>query len=413
MIEPKIKIALIQGMCTVYRARFFERLSERLKQKGFGLTVFFAKPQRGLAHAAIDIDKLSQFSFNYKVLPRIAYEGKLPTSPFHFKRSFLFFPTLVFDVENGKYDITISDVAGDLLNIIPLFVVHKLLLRKGFIVWCGGNITDNAPKPNDSIIKKIAYVFAGFIYRHYDASAVYGPATRQFHMYFGTDPRKIFIALNTVDTIYFEEKIKAGKREIETLRQRLGLVGKKPILFAGSVEKRKRIDLLIHAFKELKKSMNDATLLIAGDGPSRKSLQDLCAREGIEDVHFLGKIDYEHIPFYYAVSEVFVLPSQGGIVVAEAMACGKPVIITDGCNALRSIPSLVKKGENGFIIKEGDVPSLALSMEKILSDPTLTRNMGTKSQEMAQKYFSVEKMLIGFEDAINYVVKQKMSGWHA
>jgi len=407
--DRKMKVALIQQFLTAYRARFFEKLSERLLQKGQKLTVFFSKPQRGLTYSGIvPMPKtLSGFSFDYKVLPRIAYEGKLPTSPFHFKRSFIFSPTLIFEIARKRYDITISDGTGELLNIFPLLLVHKILLRKGFILWCGNNLRDNAPKTSDSIIKKIAHVFARVLYKHCDASIAYGPASKLFDIYMGTDPSKIFIALNTVDTLFFEETIKTRRTETENLRKKLGIVGKKCILYVGVLEKRKKVDNLVLSFKQLKKSMNYAALLIVGDGPHREFLHELCAKEEVQDIHFLGKIDYRDIPLCYALCDVFVLPSQGGITVAEAMACGKPVLVTQECNALRSIPNLVRQGENGFILKEDDIASLTEHMAKVLFDPDLARRMGAKSKEMAEKHFSTEKMLQGFEQAIDYVVADR------
>lgn len=405
----KTKIALIQQICTAYRARFFEKLSKRLAQKGFMLTVFFGKPQRGLTYSGLMPEtEMSGFNFDYKVLPKIAYEGKLPTSPFHWKRSLIIFPSLIFEIIREKYDMTISDSTGELLNILPLMAVNKFLLRKGFILWCGNNLKDNAPRPCDSIVKKTAYTFARFLYSHCDACIAYGPASKDFDVYMGANPDSIFIALNTVDKLYFEETVKAGENEIERLRKKLGIAGKKCVLYVGIVEKRKKLENLIIAFKELKKSMNDAVLLIVGDGPHRDFLENLCAREEIMNVQFLGKIEYERIPLFYALCDVFVLPSQGGIAVVEAMACGKPVIITEECNALRSIPSLVKNGENGFVLKEGNIASLTRHMAKILSDPVLAKNMGTKSREMVEGYFSVDKMLEGFEQAVDYVASKKV-----
>jgi glycosyltransferase involved in cell wall biosynthesis len=408
MEHGKKKIALIQQICPSYRVKFFEKLSKMLDQKGFKLTVFFGQPQRGLTYSGIiPAPQNMEFGFDYKILPKIAYEGKLPTSPFHFKRAFIFFPTLIFEIGRGKYEITISDTTGDMLNTLPLLLINKFLLQKKFIVWCGGNIKDNAPKPSDSVFKKIAYALARLIYTNCDASIVYGPASKRFDVYMGTDPSRIFIALNTVDTIFFEEIRKTTKNEIEQVQRKLGIIGKKCILYVGVLEKRKKLDNLILAFKELTKSMNDTVLLIVGDGPQKEALQDLCVKEKIKNVHFLGKINYKRIPLFYALCDVFVLPAQGGIAVAEAMASGKPVVITEECNALRSVPLLVKHGENGFIAKEGDINSLTQYMLKVLSDPLLAKNMGIKSKEMVKKYFSVKKMLHGFEQAIDYVVAQK------
>lgn len=404
-INREVKVALIQQVCTAYRARFFERLTTRLAEKRIILTVFFGKPQRGLTYSGIIPDpKSSGFRFDYRVLAKIAYEGRLPTSPFHLKRSLVFFPTLIFEVGNGKYGITISDTTGELLNTFPLFLVNKLLLGRKFVVWCGNNIKDNAPKPSDNIIKKVAYIFARFLYRYCDASIVYGPASKRFDMYMGTPSDKIFVALNTVDTLYFDEIIKTRRDEVEDLRRKLRLQGKKCALYVGVLEKRKKVENLILAFKEVTRVMANSALLLVGDGPHKEFLQDLTVKEKVQNVFFLGNVIYSDIPLYYALSDMFVLPAQGGIAVAEAMACSKPVIITKACNALRSIPNLMENGENGFILEEDDIASMTEHMTRILSDSTLARKMGLKSREMAEKHFSVQKMIHGFEQAIDYVI---------
>ena len=404
----EIKVALLQPTWLVYRARFFEELSKRLARKGFKLTVFFGKPQRGIAYSGIIPSPEScQFSFDYKVLPKIAYEGKLPTSPFHWKRSLVLFPSLIFEIIHGRYDVTVSDTTGELLNTIPLLFVNKFLLGNKFVVWCGNNIKDNAPRADDSFVKKVAYVFAGLIYRNVDASIAYGSGSKEFDIFMGTPPDKIFTAWITVDIQYFQEATKAFQNQIQPTKRKLGIEGRGIVLYVGVLEKRKKLENLILAFKELKKSADKIALLLVGDGPYREHLQNLCVKEKITDVHFLGKVSYERIPLFYALSDVFVLPAQGGIAVAEAMASGKPVIITEECNALRSIPNLFRHGENGFILKKDDIASLAEHMGKTLSDPVLASKMGTRAKEMADEHISTEKMLHGFEQALDYVVAKK------
>ena len=373
------------------------------------MTVFFGKPQRGLVYSSMTPSpELQQFRFDYKVLPRIAYEGKLPTSPFHWKRSLVFFPSLIFEITRGKYDVTLSDTTGELLNTLPLLIVHKFLLGKKFVVWCGNNIKDNALRADDSFVKKVAYIFARFIYRNVDASIAYGLGSKEFDMYMGTPPERIFTAWITVDIHYFQEATKEFQSRIQSTKRMLGVEGKRVVLYVGVLEKRKKLENLILAFKELKKSADDISLVLVGDGPHKEHLQNLCVKEKIKDVRFLGKIGYDRIPLFYALSDVFVLPAQGGIAVAEAMASGKPVIVTEECNALRSIPNLFKHGENAYILKKDDVASLAEHMTKVLSNPFLASKMGKKSREMAEEYLSIEKMLQGFEQALDYVVADKL-----
>jgi len=414
----EIKVALLQPNWLVYRAKFFERLSKRLARKGFRLTVFFGKPQRGLVYSGIPSAESCHFNFDYKVLPKIAYEGKLPTSPFHWKRSLVFFPSLIFDIGHGKYDVTISDTTGELLNTLPLLVVNKFLLGKKFVVWCGNNIKDNAIRADDSFIKKVAYIFARLIYRNVDASITYGPGSKEFDIYMGTPRDKIFTAWITVDVQYFQEAIKAFQNQIQPMKRKLGIEGRGIVVYVGVLEKRKKLENLILAFKKLKESNDKTALLLVGDGPYREYLESLCTENKISDVYFLGKISYDKIPLIYALSDVFVLPAQGGIAVAEAMASGKPVIITEECNALRSIPNLFKHGENGFILKKDDIASLAEHMGRILSNCVLASKMGKTAEEMAETLLSTEKMLQGFEQALDYVfhvrdTRRASASWHS
>ena len=110
------------------------------------------------------------------------------------------------------------------------------------------------------------------------------------------------------------------------------------------------------------------------------------------------------MPYYYALCDVFVLPSQGGVVLNEAMACGKPVIasISDGREA-----DLIIDGENGFIIKEGDIVSLSKYIKIILFNGDLARRMGIKSRQIIDQEFTLQKMAEGFKKALDYAFKSK------
>jgi glycosyltransferase involved in cell wall biosynthesis len=242
------------------------------------------------------------------------------------------------------------------------------------------------------------------IYRNADATIAYGPGSKEFDMYMGTPPERIFTAWITVDVQYFEEATKAFQNQIQPMKKTLGIQGKRTVLYVGILEKRKKLENLILAFKDLKKSTDNIALVLVGDGPYKDYLQNLCTTEKITDVHFVGKVGYDKVPLFYALSDVFVLPAQGGISVAEAMSSGKPAIITEECNALRSIPHLFKHGENVFILKKDDIASLSEHLGIILADPTLASKMGRLSTEIAEKYLSREKMLQGFEQAIDYVI---------
>ena len=384
-------------MCYPYRARFFGELA---KVKNMEFTFMFGKAPKHLEHQAFSRpEEISMFRFNYRFLPSIGYQGKMPTVPFHWKRSFRMFPTLLFRMLKGKYDVIIAD--GALFLDLPPLLLGCKLTKIPLIVWSGGNIRDNIPKSTDPLIKKIVYALVRLVYRRCNAAIAYGRGTKKFFVFLGINPKKIFIATNTIDNFFFEEIFKMKRGKIDMLRRELHLQNKKVVLYVGSIERRKKLDVLITAFERIKATLPDTSLLIIGDGPDRDRLVEICSKKNLKnDVKFVGKVDYLKVPLYYFLSDVFVLPSQGGIAVMEAMASGKPVIVSEECNGLYQVPGIVRPKENGFIVRKEDFHAIEKYLHQLLTDEEMAAEMGKKSKEMALDLFSVDKMIRGFLEAI-------------
>ncbi len=119
--------------------------------------------------------------------------------------------------------------------------------------------------------------------------------------------------------------IRSGIRpDLKVLRKRSGV---KTIGYLGQLDRRKRVDLLITAFRKYK---NDIELLIAGTGADEIELKALAA--GDPRIKFLGRIpDGELVDFYNRI-DAFMFPTwlEGyGLPIIEAMACQRPVIVLD------------------------------------------------------------------------------------
>ncbi|MFW5782742.1 MAG: glycosyltransferase, partial [Candidatus Muiribacteriaceae bacterium] len=124
--------------------------------------------------------------------------------------------------------------------------------------------------------------------------------------------------------------------DLEYFRRPVNLKRKKIILFAGVLEKVKRVDLLIDVFSGLSShNLSEYRLIIAGEGSCRKELEMLCRKKGIADrVDFAGKVDRKCLKDLYYRSELLVLPSYSegfGRVVAEAAVCGCKVLVSEKC----------------------------------------------------------------------------------
>lgn len=164
-----------------------------------------------------------------------------------------------------------------------------------------------------------------------------------------------------------------------------GQGNQKVVLFVGRLAEKKGVTYLIEAMKQV-----DAKLVIVGDGPLRESLE-VQAKEQGDKITFLGAKTHDELKTIYASADLFVAPSvtakdgdQEGIPTAimEAMASGLPVVASDS----GGISELIKNGENGILVPEKDIPSLARIINEMISDGQEREKILAKSTQKIQLY---------------------------
>lgn len=175
--------------------------------------------------------------------------------------------------------------------------------------------------------------------------------------------------------------------EVKKIKESFG----KFILFVGRLNYYKGLRYLIEAMKDIEEN-----LIIIGEGPFKKGLESKIKGLKIENkVYFLPFQKEKDLINYYHACDVFVLPSifkseAFGIVLIEAMACGKPVISTE----LGTGTSFVNKnGVTGLVVLPKDVKSLSSAIKKISEDKILARKFGQNAFEGVKKEFDLERML--------------------
>jgi len=172
------------------------------------------------------------------------------------------------------------------------------------------------------------------------------------------------------DVVIIENGVNSSEFENAKAKE---LAYEKPrVIFVGRIDENKGVEYLIKAFLQVRKNRKSASLLIVGDGPLKKKLENKYGC--ITDIHFLGRIPHEEIPEYLAACDLFVLPSifEGqGLVLMEALASGLPIIASN----LSGISELIVDGENGMLTKAGDENELAEKIELILDDVKLQRKI--------------------------------------
>jgi len=152
---------------------------------------------------------------------------------------------------------------------------------------------------------------------------------------------------------------------------------------------------LFRSFKIVKQKIPEAHLLVIGDGPLRRQLEELVKDLGLADsVSFLGHISHDHVQELLGKTEVVVMPSIGegeGLpyAVLEAMSHAKPVVAT----SVGGLPELVIDGETGIIVSPLDCVQLAEAIITLMQNPTLAHEMGKKGRKRVESEFSYNAMI--------------------
>jgi glycosyltransferase involved in cell wall biosynthesis len=117
-------------------------------------------------------------------------------------------------------------------------------------------------------------------------------------------------------------------------------------------------------------------VVLAGDGPSRESLEYLTAELRIDDrVRFLGEIAHEDVPGVLQTFDIFAMPSiaEGfGVSALEASAMELPVIASD----IHGIPDVVVHDQTGILTPPRDIEAIAHAITRLIADARLRRTMG-------------------------------------
>ncbi len=183
---------------------------------------------------------------------------------------------------------------------------------------------------------------------------------------------KISIIPNGFDRVNHEPK--RDKRNKKDVR----------ILTAGRLSHQKGIEYLLKALPALEKkwSRKDYRIEIVGDGPLRKTLEEMAIHLSIDGkITFSGWVSQEELSQKYRQSDLFVLPSlDEGMpnVILEAMAHGLPIITT----TILKGDDLVRDGYNGFLVSPRDTIELMKKMVYLIEDEQKRKDMGEKSLQV-------------------------------
>lgn len=199
--------------------------------------------------------------------------------------------------------------------------------------------------------------------------------------------RRLTIIPSTVDVHRFRPDLDGGP-----IRRRLGLEGKRVIEFTGRLVPHKGVDLVLRTLPGLP---SDVALVVVGRGPRLEGLRALARRLGVEErVRFCPDVPDDALPSYLRVADLFVFPSQNrlegfGLVVAEAMASGLPVVIAD----MPGVREVIEPGREGLLVEPLLGSDLAARLRELLDDPARRRAMGDAARRRAEERYSLETVV--------------------
>ncbi|MBD3310418.1 glycosyltransferase [Candidatus Woesearchaeota archaeon] len=382
--EPKIKVCMLSTMYLRYRndtrgLMVFETNRNLLKQ-GIDVSVVAPNDQGCKSFEVMDGVQIYRFSyFLPKKLQKLAYGSGIPTNlrksvlaklqivPF-----FLAFLMKTIKVSRKCDIIHCQWIASGFIGLLagkftkkPVVVTVRRVGRRGIMKMI-----------NRYVLKRADYVIFNSSYTQKESLKTARPETYS-------------VIHNSIDT----DKFRPMKTD---LKKELGIEGKKMIFSMGLLVEKKGFDYLLKAMPEVLKENKDAVLVIAGGGEQEKELKALSKELGIDDhVKFVGTVSAEKTPEYYNASDLFVLASivdsKGetetlGVVLMEALACGKPVVTTD----VGGIPDVVSE-ECGYLVRPKDPGKLSEKINLLLSDKKKAENMGSKGRKRMLKFFDWER----------------------
>lgn len=273
-------------------------------------------------------------------------------------------------IAEGFFQFTPWALVYSLFHRIPLYIAYERT----------AHTERNCPSWRKMYRKFIGKFVSGYIAN--------GTLTKEYLVSQGVNPNRIFTGGMCADS----ENLRISSAAMSSqdrldFAQSIGLPSVKGLryIYVGQIIQRKGVNQLLEAWRQHKESHPNDQLLIIGTG---EYLDQYRNEYGVmTSVYFLGGVDYSIIYKYYAISDVFVIPTledNWSLVVPEAMACRLPIACSmyNGCH-----PELVKKDYNGITFDPLSLDSTISALDYFHNQDLAC--MGHNSSEL-EKLFNPE-----------------------
>ena len=283
-----------------------------------------------------------------------------------------------------------------------LLLFLRPLFRYKLIAWTHGIKNKDLLTPFNSKSSKIAL----WCYNHIDGVLLYSYSRRDMLKKRVKNPSKLFVAKNTLD---LSENIENYNRfreiGISKIKEELQFKERYNLVFIGRVLKQKRIDLLLSSFALIQPKLNVA-LHIIGGGEEEKQIRDY--QNSLDSIHHYGPIyDESIIGKHLFACDIMVMPGYIGLAIVHSFSYGTPIItckrsVEEGGPLHSPEIEYLEHGKNGLFC-ESSSESIAESISMLLTNHQLLSSMSKNAYQTAIGECSLENMMKGFEESIEYL----------
>jgi len=388
----KKKILLLHNILwSRYKAIVFSEFNRLMEDSIFELYVIqFAMTE--MQRKGLGTIDLTDHRYPYKMI----FSSSLDEVPWYRKLSKIF-----VELKTHSFDIII--IPGYAYIMCWCALLYSMMTNKIIVVSFDSTELDNPKYWWKESLKK-------WFISKCSAAMCYGTNSRLYLLKLGMPDATIFTRCQatdnqTIDEIHGEVHLNRESNQLEAK------VCPHNFIYVGRLSKEKNIEILLSAYSKVKLGNEQAAdwgLIIVGDGPEKEHLQQMVDKLGVRDVCFTGGRKWSEIPRYYALSDVFVLPSLSepwGLVVNEAMVCGLPVLVSSCCG---SAPDLVSERINGFTFEPKDEQDLQKKLAFFVDHPQEVKQMGERSREIIAN-FSPQKAAQQMMKCVVTVVEENLS----
>jgi L-malate glycosyltransferase len=372
-VSSRHRVAIVQEVVLHYREPFYELLRARLADVGIELVLVYSNGRDDLRHSSIDL----------------AWAQRVPARRLRVGgREIVYQPCR--RLLRGCELVIVEQGSRHLINYL-LFAEQALGRRRVALWGHGRNFNTIDASPVGEALKALGTRHAHWLFAYTEQAASIAEEL-------GVSPDHVTVVRNASDTTALRELVDPiGTGDRRLTREQFGITGEHVALYLGSLTPAKRLDYLLDASDEIRATVPDFELLVAGAGPEEPLVRRFA--EARPWVHVLGATHDERKARALAIADLVLMPASAGLVVLDSFAAGVPMAISSawphGPEA-----AYLEHNVNGLVVEDaGDARRYGAVVAELLRSPDVREKLVTGCRRAAGEY-TVDGMVARFVSGI-------------